>query len=167
MYKEYNEEIVPFTSTPSFVYFIPPSALNDLHTDVGINSVVNSSTKPSPHLRSRNRIVRESRVVDVNQYSGITSTIQLCSMFAISSTLARILTALTRDLEIDAVGIVLSAIFAVLILCGMKRNYLVAENEVTGYAAWDCYSPRIIICCQVIVSATEQLLQCGRRLPIS
>ena len=58
-------------------------------------------------------------------------------MLAIRTALAGICAAWTCDFEVDAVRIVLSTVFAVLILSGVKCNDFVAEDEVARYTAWD------------------------------
>jgi len=84
--------------------------------------------KTSPHLRAGNGVAAQRRV-DVDFNTSLSLRVQFLALPAVGATGARVLGAGSGDLEVEAVGVVLRAVYA---LGGVQGDDLVAEDEVSG-----------------------------------
>ena len=99
----------------------------------GLCDTLHLTSKLAPHFRPRNLIALH-RLVYVDKDTGLIRLVQLRATAAICPAQAWMLSARARDFEIDAVRIILGAVFALLIECGMQCDNFVAEHEVAGEA---------------------------------
>ena len=101
-----------------------------------LNPSLNSSL---PKRRSRNTITLQHRPINTNRNTLIGSLVKLCSFNT-----SRISSALARDLEIDAVGVVLGSIGLV---CTVQGDDFVAQHVgASDYGGRDGDGPGVVVC---------------------
>ena len=103
-------------------------------------------TKATPHGRTRHFVALESRI-DIDKDTRILLLVQLRPNHAIRTLFAWMRRSGAGDLEVDAHGVILGAVYR---LGAVESDYLMAEDEVAGDVRGDGKGGGVVVCCDQI-----------------